>query len=79
MTRHRRSATNAVHWHLRFVCSPFMRDISIALSVKFLLLGALYYAFFDDSAKQRVEPDGAAAAQAILGASVSLSEVRRDR
>jgi len=43
-----------------------MRDIGIALSVKFVLLSALYYAFFKEGAKHHVRNDSAALAQVIV-------------
>lgn len=79
MTRYRRSAVNATPPVRRFVCTPFMRDIGVALSLKFVLLGVLYYACFDGGGVSRTHPDAAAVARAVLGGSTPLSEIRHDR
>ncbi len=79
MTRYRRSALRAAPKPGRFACTPYMRDIGIALALKFVLLGLLYYTFFDNDSDRRVHPDDAVVAQAVLGAPKPLSEVHRDR
>jgi len=79
MTRYRRSALRAAPKIVRFACTPFMRDIGIALSLKFVLLGLLYYAFFDNGNDRRTHPNDAVVAQVVLGVPTPLSEVRRDR
>lgn len=79
MTRYRRSALSSASPNPRLACTPFMRDIGIALSVKFVLLGVLYYACFDDSAVGHAQPDNAAVAQAVLGVPMLPSKVRHDR
>lgn len=79
MTRYRRSALRAAPKVGRFACTPFMRDIGIALSLKFVLLGLLYYAFFDNGNDRQTHPNDAVVAQAFLGAPAPLSEVRRGR
>jgi hypothetical protein len=56
-----------------------MRDIGVALSLKFVLLGVLYYACFDGGDVSRTHPDAAAVARAVLGGSTPLSEIRHDR
>jgi hypothetical protein len=79
MTRHRRSLSSVAHDHPRLVFTSFMRDIGIALSLKFLLLGALCYTFFDDGAKRGAHLDDVAVARAIVGVPATLSEHRHDR
>jgi hypothetical protein len=63
----------------RTIPHPLMRDLSIALAVKFLLLAALYYAFFAPQQDGRQQPGSAAVAQALLGHSASLTETRHDQ
>jgi hypothetical protein len=79
MTHYRRSLSSAAHGHPRFALTPFTRDIGIALSLKFLLLGALYYTFFDDGAKRGAHLDDAAVARGIVGVPATLLELRHDR
>lgn len=62
MTLYRRSTLRAAPRIGSSACTPFMCDIGIALSLKFALLGLLYYAFFDNGDARRAHPDDAVVA-----------------
>lgn len=62
MTRYRRSTLRGAPRIGSFACTPFMCDIGSALSLKFILLGLLYCAFFDNGDARRAHPDDAVAA-----------------